>query len=865
MGRAVADDRLITFDAESDLFRLYFPRKAPEVLDAVRALPRRTFVAAQGHQVAHWVASADLANAPALTHLASEHAFAVDEASAAKLREMVQAKLEVDARLAQVPQIIAQTVEGRILAFQIDFRGYKPELNAVVKRAGHAQFLSETKQWRLPFDDASIEIVRDLVEQHRLTIEHDLTARVQQQLSERRESVEKSRLADSDIHIPVPSGLQYLGYQKAGIAYGLEKGNVLIADEPGLGKTIQAIGLSNARRDVRKVLLVVPTNVKINWRREWKKWDTKGLSIGVVKGRKAEHWPQGRDVAIITYDLVPHHKALIEASGPWDYLVMDEAHNLRNIKAKRAMSILGLRERNGTYKERPIEARYITATTGTPIYNRPKEMWPLLNRMAPQHFDNFFQYGKRYCGAVNNGYGWSFEGSSNLHELQEKLRATIMVRRRKKDVLQELPPKTRQIITLEDESILSREHDRLRAIKEKAAELEARKVLAYLMGDQDEYKRTVAELKGFKKASFEEISKLRHATALAKVPAVIELVQEALENGKVILFAHHQDVINKYREAFGDACVVVNGNTSATKRDEAVQRFQTDPQCQVFIGGIRSAGEGSTLTASSHVIFAEIDWVAAKMTQAEDRAHRIGQDDNVLSWIVVVDGTIDAQMAEIIVQKQRISDEALDDDIEVRDDQADGIDAQIEEIEQAEADARAAFEEDMGALLDGFATITSAEVSQWMQEAAEQREQELAERTERQRLRAMGSLERAAERATHRAQARGYAQIAESMLPEEIASVHENLKRLSMVCDGALQDDGAGFNKPDTIVGKSLAVLPEISPLQAAYARDMLRKYVGQLGAENVQAMFVRAEDASDEAPSAAHEAQSADSVVQAG
>src|SRR3990167_6920453 len=163
-------------------------------------------------------------------------------------------------------------------------------------------------------------------------------------------------------------------------------------------------------------------------------------------------------------------------------------------------------------------------------------------------------------------------------------------------------------------------------------------------------------------AAFTEISKLRHATALAKLPMVMIHLRDQLDAGnKVVVFAHHHDVVAAIAAEFGAAAVTLTGETGMAERQAAVDRFQSDDSCTLFIGSIHAAGVGITLTAAAHVIFAELDWVPGNLSQAEDRCHRIGQSGSVLVQHLVLDGSIDATMAQTITAKQDIIDRALDD------------------------------------------------------------------------------------------------------------------------------------------------------------------------------------------------------------
>lgn len=132
------------------------------------------------------------------------------------------------------------------------------------------------------------------------------------------------------------------------------------------------------------------------------------------------------------------------------------------------------------------------------------------------------------------------------------------------------------------------------------------------------------------------------------------------QSSKVVIFVHHHDVVAALAQEFGDSCVTLTGEDSIEKRQIAVDRFQTDPTCRVFIGSLKAAGVGITLTAAHHVVFGELDWVPGNMSQAEDRCHRIGQKDNVLVQHLVLEGSLDSRMARVLIEKQAVIDAALD-------------------------------------------------------------------------------------------------------------------------------------------------------------------------------------------------------------
>lgn len=477
-----------------------------------------------------------------------------------------------------------------------------------------------------------------------------------QAVEEANAAIAQSRATNAAVAVPAPDGLAYLPYQLAGIAYAIAHANVLIADEMGLGKTIQAIGVVNATPAIKSVLVICPASLKINWAREMTKWLVRSRTIEIANGS----FPQS-NIVIINYDVLLKHRDSIMARQ-WDLMVVDECHYLKNTKAQRTKAIFGGKLQGTTLK--PIPAKRRIFMTGTPIVNRPAELWSLVHALDPADLGgNFFRFMKRYTNARHNGYGWDFTGAANLSELQQRLRSKFMVRRLKKDVLKELPAKRRQILTVFGASaaaVVARELAVFEQRQAAVATAQAAVEKAEAAGDQEAYKEAVARLKNMKQIDFAEMSKLRHETAVAKIPHVVEHVTEVLEaEEKVVVFVHHHDVAHALKAAFPTAAVVT-GETTVGQRQLEVDRFQIDPACRVFIGSIKAAGLGLTLTAASHVVFAELDWVPGAVSQAEDRLHRIGQVNSVLVQHLVFDNSVDSRMAHMLVEKQNVIDAALD-------------------------------------------------------------------------------------------------------------------------------------------------------------------------------------------------------------
>jgi SWI/SNF-related matrix-associated actin-dependent regulator 1 of chromatin subfamily A len=478
---------------------------------------------------------------------------------------------------------------------------------------------------------------------------------------------EASWAEEAAIKVPCPKGLEFRPSQLAGIKYIAEHQNTLLGDEMGIGKTIEAIGAINYSGKIKKVLIVCPNQVKINWKRELEKWLVVPAKIELAY---SADYPEDADIVIINYEAcIKHQNKLRERK--WDLLIADEAHYMKNENAQRTQSLLGRRAqpRKGIQELLPVQAKHKVFMTGTPMLNRPRELWTLVSALAPSLFgDNFFKFGLRYCGGYQNRFGWDFSGASHLEELQDKLRSNVMIRRLKKDVMKELPPKIRQVIELNQNGAASAVKQELATFQKHQdiiALLRADVELAKANDDDDAYTKAVEKLRYASNVAFNEMSAERHRVALAKVPDVIEHLESALEEHKVVCFAHHIDVINKIYDAFKGTAVKLTGEEgNLAKRQDSIDSFQTNPKTTLMICGIQLA-QGITLTASPHAVFAELDWVPGIITQAEDRLHRWGQNDNVLIQHLVVDGSLDAKMAKTLIDKQEVADQALDDDIKM--------------------------------------------------------------------------------------------------------------------------------------------------------------------------------------------------------
>lgn len=519
--------------------------------------------------------------------------------------------------------------------------------------------------------------------------------------------VAESWAEDTEEEFPVPAGLAYMPFQKAGIAYAVKRKRTLIADPPGLGKTIQAIGVHNAT-GTNRVLVICPASLKVNWSREWRKWDAHGRSVGIamsVPKSKTEggftrtwteyDWPD-TDVVIINYDMLLTFDDHIKDTV-WDLVVYDEAHLLKTSTTVRTMCVFGgkiaAKKKDGKVIEKsrklePLRAERHVFLTGTPILSKPVELWTIVKACDPKGLGKDWEhFVYEYCGAYDDGFGLDTSGASNLEELNRLLRERFMVRRSKKSVLKELPPKTRELILLSADKLekpVRKEKNRIekaldafeammgvkeedtgfryiRTIDTLCARLTA--ALEAQNSEEPDWNAAVRTLSEPEQLMFTELSAAREEVALAKVGLVVDHVAALVAADEpVIVFAYHKSVITEVRarlEKLGIRVGQVTGDVPPNKRQAVVDAFQSG-ELDVIIGNILAMGVGFTLTRAQFVVFAELDWVPAMIEQAEDRAWRHGQLNAVFIQHLVVDGSIESRMAMALLEKMGVIFDALD-------------------------------------------------------------------------------------------------------------------------------------------------------------------------------------------------------------
>ncbi|QDZ21750.1 P-loop-containing nucleoside triphosphate hydrolase [Chloropicon primus] len=417
-----------------------------------------------------------------------------------------------------------------------------------------------------------------------------------------------------------------MGFQTEGVRYMIRlNGRGLIGDEMGLGKTVQALALVEAFREAKPVLIVTPSSLKIQWAEAIYEWlRVTEDEVSIVNTGKDTTSLKNRFV-IISYDFIPKMFHYLKERN-FQMIICDEAHYIKNYKAKRSKESLPLLQ----------QAKHVVLLTGTPALSRPIELLQQLRAIHPQSVKSIKEYGDRYCtgGAwfAQKYPGARYMGASNLKELHQVVTSTTMIRRLKKDVLSQLPPKRRQQILL---PVTSAEQRQLKGMTEKLFELET--ALKDGTGSGALFSGDFGKN--------QKINELYLKSGEIKCKAICDYLSVLLEaEQKFLVFGHHKCVLDSIESHLREKRVKfirIDGSTPSNSRAELVQKFQENDVYRAAILSIKAAGVGLTLTAASLVVMAELDWVPGNLVQAEDRAHRIGQASSVNVHYLHMKGSID--------------------------------------------------------------------------------------------------------------------------------------------------------------------------------------------------------------------------------
>ena len=426
-----------------------------------------------------------------------------------------------------------------------------------------------------------------------------------------------------------------LEHQRTAIEKLVGSKRFILADDMGLGKTTSTI-IAALETDIKKILIICPASLKINWEREIKNYTDRSVYICEGKNFSTEH-----DFVIVNYDIIKNFYDLKDkenspiTKGNFDLVIIDEAHYISNPQAQRTKLI------NSFVKD----VEYLWLLTGTPMTSRPINYYNLLNLIESPVAQNWMAYVIRYCQGyqfkAGNRKVWNVNGASNLEELRDRTSRQVL-RRLKEDVL-DLPEK---IITPIYLRLKSRKYEEL-------------------MGEYYEwYNKNPDESKSLT-VQFNKLMKVRQVIAEEKILNTIEIVENILELGKkVIIFTNFTDTLHKIHSHFGKKAVYLDGTCSKVQRQYAVDQFQDNDKIKVFVGNLQAAGVGITLTAGEAVIFNDLSFVPAHHQQAEDRAYRYGQKNCVSVYYPLFDNTIEGVIYDMLINKKNVIDTVMGDNID---------------------------------------------------------------------------------------------------------------------------------------------------------------------------------------------------------
>lgn len=446
-------------------------------------------------------------------------------------------------------------------------------------------------------------------------------------------------------------------HQVEGIAFLLGRRRALLADDMGLGKTRQSIIAMVEAEPKGPYLIICPASIKRNWAREIDIVfpDVEPAIVGPAPLPPTDYngW------VIINYEILGKNlDKLLEFD--WKGVVFDEAHYLKNYQSQRSKNGAKLVE---SIEDDPV----VHALTGTPMTNRPRDLFPLLQILNHPLGKSFLSFAKRYCEAYQGDFGLVADGASNIEELTVQLHG-VMLRRTKDEVL-DLPPKVRTWMDVELHPYAIQHYNRL--VQEFLSKFESPEAIAGLPesiglsseeGEELDESIDTTDLG----TGMGRITQVRRAIAFVKCRHTIKFVENALEQGeKVIIFTSFLNTMQRFRQHFKDRAVYVSGAVPAHQRQDRVDRFQNDDNIRLFVANMHIAGVGINLTAARQVVFNDLDWVPANHWQAEDRAYRIGQTGTVNVTYMIANGTVDSFVKTVLETKAALMDAIVEGSIMV--------------------------------------------------------------------------------------------------------------------------------------------------------------------------------------------------------
>ena len=525
------------------------------------------------------------------------------------------------------PARYAETIEGSnnysLNLIKVVFP-YNVQDIALIKTIKSRRFLPEERCWTIPLLPENVARLQEWG----FILNAELSAVLEQSKPENKVSADQLK----PIEIPGLKGLLF-PFQSIGVNFiNRKNGRALLADEMGLGKTVQALAYLQLHPELRPVVIVTPATIKLNWQREAEAWIV-GTRCEILFGTSPYPISAKSDIIIINYDILSSWLSTLQARK-FQVLIMDEIHAIKSSSAKRTKAI----------KKLSKTIPHVIGLSGTPIINRPIEIFNALSIINSSVIPNFKEYTEKFCGAKYNGFGWDFSGATNTDELHQLLVNSFMIRRLKKDVLKDLPDKLKAFIPIElDNESIYREAEQ--------------NFIQYVRNNFG----VGAAIKASNAETLTRIEGLKQLAVAGKIKECITWIEEFLESDqKLVVFTWHRATLEELFNHFKGISVKISGGMSGSSRDDAITRFQNDPKCKLFFGQIKAAGEGITLTAASNVAILELPWTPGALSQCIDRLHRIGQKDAVTAYFLLAVNTIEEKIAHLLDSKQLVLDAVLD-------------------------------------------------------------------------------------------------------------------------------------------------------------------------------------------------------------
>lgn len=508
---------------------------------------------------------------------------------------------------------------------------YNEQLNQVWRSFG-GMFDRDGTLWSLPLDKYTevINALKDLdLKLDIKELPHFIRNGLQNGTFATNQQSKSLDAIKDDIKQRLPSKLYkaLLPFQHEGVAKIVEQnGKALLGDEMGLGKTIQALSVASYYNELWPLLVICPSSLRHTWAAEIEKWLEIGQeSISVITSGKDR---PNNLINIVSYDLATK---MCSSLKDFKVVIADESHYLKSPTTKRTLAVAPAIK----------NASCALLLSGTPALSRPIELYSQLNALLPDLFESRSSFGIRYCNGFQAHFGWDFSGSSNLPELHIVMANTILIRRLKRDVLDQLPAKTRQQVYVSPVPQLKRE---LVALEKQREDLEQKMKSASLES------KSAIEMR--KKAL---VTKMYQITGQSKLPDSLAYLDDLTEKGvKSLIFAHHREILDAISVHLAKKKVKhirIDGATSQAIRQDLCNQFQTDEKTLMAVLSITAAGVGLTLHSAATVVFFELAWNPGQLLQAEDRAHRMGQQRSVDVKYMVAKGTADQRQWNLLQHK----------------------------------------------------------------------------------------------------------------------------------------------------------------------------------------------------------------------